>query len=244
MSVTRQILCEGYHDRAFWYGLLEQHGCKFAKEHSLPGHQKSPGEYVGQTPDGGMVSIVPVDGVPNLLPAVETRLLQRKVRPIQHLIVNRDADTEAGEVGGMQPARLLQLAEQHKITVQLDEHGDVIVEDAAMKLSLVRWESEGETPEAVPSQQTLERIVCMAIYRAYPERSAEVSAWLRSRTKPPSYDLKEVAWSYMAGWFADSGCDDFYRSLWREKRISVELERILRLNGTWRVVESLTNAEV
>lgn len=243
MSLTRQILCEGYHDRAFWYGLLEKLGCKFAKEHSLPGHRKSPGEYVGVTPDGGVVSIVPVDGVPNLLPAVETRLLQREVRPIQHLIVNRDADTQAGEEGGMQSTALLRLAERLNIAARLTAEGDVILEEGAMRLSLVRWEADGETQEGIPNQQTLERMVSLAIHRAYPERSAEVSAWLRSRTGPPTYDLKEIAWSYMAGWFADSGCEDFYRALWREKRISAELEQILRDNGTWRVAESLAQSE-
>lgn len=239
MSLSRQILCEGYHDRAFWYGLLEYLGCQFRKELRLPSHGKAAGEYVGETPDGGFVSIVPVDGVRNLLPSVETRLLQHEVKPIQHLIVNRDADTEVGESGGMQVEQLLQLAQRVGIPAHLNADRDIQLDNDKMKVSLVRWETSDSAPLPIPTQQTLERMVCIAIHRVYPERTEEVNRWLQSRSHPPSYDVKEVAWSYMAGWYADSGCEDFYRSLWRDTEVAAELKQILRHNGSWRVAEAL-----
>ena len=44
---------------------------------------------------------------------------------------------------------------------------------------------------------------------------------------------KEHAWSHMAGWYADAGCDEFYQAVWRDGHVVTELEARLRANGSW-----------
>ena len=91
-----------------------------------------------------------------------------------------------------------------------------------------------------PDKQTLERLVCTSICEAYPDRTPAVRAWLDSRPDPPEgLDHKAHAWSHMAGWFAENGCDDFFKALWRDDRVRVVLERRLRAEGAWDLVTAL-----
>jgi hypothetical protein len=43
----------------------------------------------------------------------------------------------------------------------------------------------------------------------------------------------------MAGWFPDSGCDDFFRAIWRDDALAAELQRRLTESGAWRVAKAL-----
>jgi hypothetical protein len=56
---------------------------------------------------------------------------------------------------------------------------------------------------------------------------------------PPSADPKEHAWSYMAGWYADHGCEACYSNLWNDPRVVGELESRLRASGAWQMAESM-----
>jgi hypothetical protein len=50
---------------------------------------------------------------------------------------------------------------------------------------------------------------------------------------------KEHAWSHMAGWYADKGCDDFYQALWRDDAVIPHLRSRLEASGAWGAVEAL-----
>jgi hypothetical protein len=121
--------------------------------------------------------------------------------------------------------------------------GDISVKDGATLVSPVLWHVPGPVPEGVPSQQALERLVCMALSKAWPERGKAVEAWVKSRPLPPKGDKlhKAHAWSFMAGWYADQGCDAFYSLLWEDAAVASELEALLRASGGWRVAEALVN---
>jgi len=56
----------------------------------------------------------------------------------------------------------------------------------------------------------------------------------------PTLTVKEYAWSYMAGWYAGNGCDDFYRCLWDDDAIVAELKSRLEESGVWPIIEHLT----
>jgi hypothetical protein len=43
----------------------------------------------------------------------------------------------------------------------------------------------------------------------------------------------------MAGWYADHGCEAFYRVLWSDPNVVGELEKRLRASGPWRIAEEL-----
>jgi len=85
----------------------------------------------------------------------------------------------------------------------------------------------------------LERLVCAAVVAAYPLRADAVQTWLASRPAPPAPTPKEYAWSYMAGWYAEYGCDAFYSNIWRDAAVTSALEDRLRQSGAWRIAEVL-----
>jgi hypothetical protein len=43
----------------------------------------------------------------------------------------------------------------------------------------------------------------------------------------------------MAGWYAEHGCEAFYRLLWGDAAIAGELQSRLQACGAWRVGEAL-----
>src|SRR5436309_2878174 len=83
------------------------------------------------------------------------------------------------------------------------------IDSGATKVALVRWEASDPDGPGLPQQQTLERLVCAALIAAYPTRAKSVQDWLDSRPQPPGTHPKEHAWSHMAGWYADQGCEAF-----------------------------------
>jgi hypothetical protein len=92
----------------------------------------------------------------------------------------------------------------------------------------------------VPTEQTLERLVCSALCEVYPERAEAVASWLVARPEPPTKALaKAHAWSYMAGWYAEHGSSDFYEEVWRDTRLAQVLRRYLENSGAWRVAAML-----
>lgn len=74
---------------------------------------------------------------------------------------------------------------------------------------------------------------------AYPERAVSVQKWLDQRPFPPSPGVKEYAYSYMAGWYAENGCDDFYRCLWDDPQIVEALKARLEESGAWKIAVAL-----
>ena len=66
-----------------------------------------------------------------------------------------------------------------------------------------------------------------------------MQGWLDSRPSAPDAGPKEFAWSYMAGWNAEHGCEAFYRLLWEDAEVAGQLESRLREAGAWRLAEAL-----
>ena len=62
----------------------------------------------------------------------------------------------------------------------------------------------------------------------------------RIRREAPQAGPKEFGWSFMAGWYAERGCEGFYRTIWEDPAVANELEDRLRKAGAWRVAEALT----
>jgi len=68
-----------------------------------------------------------------------------------------------------------------------------------------------------------------------------VKRWLDSRPDGPVAGPKEFGWSYMAGWYAEFGCEGFYRNLWLDGRVVTELKSRLAECRAWRVAEALAD---
>jgi len=239
------ILCEGFLDRSFWAGWLEHLGCPAPVPGTAvvdpAGRQVTKGHY-GYYAGTRFVRVVPCHSRQNILPEARRRLAEREIDPLSRLVVCIDADTDAEQTT---PATGLRVEDLEREIKQLapdarrNTEGDIELDAGAVRVSLVRWECNDRLGKGIPARQTLERLVCAALVAAYPERAPAVQAWLDGRPNPPARNPKEHAWSYMAGWYADHGCEDFFREVWRDERVVPQLESCLKASGAWRVGAAL-----
>lgn len=250
------VLCEGVYDRAFWAGWLTHLDCKDLsqqpgkKARIIPtdpwGASIGRGQFAYRSTSGHFIRITPCDGKSNVLRRARLRLEERAEHSLRRLVINVDSDQNADGTPNetVEVSRQAVEATIRKMdrAVEITDDGDFALEDDVTLVSIVRWEAEDEGKPGLPNQQTLERLVCAALLAAYPKRGPCVQKWLNSRPEAPLPDPKEFAWSYMAGWYAKSSCDEFYQSLWRNSDAPVlgALESRLRAAGAWRIAEALS----
>jgi hypothetical protein len=246
------ILCEGYHDRAFWDGWLTFLGCKSdGFKPGTPGyplrdpwgHRVTGGQFAYHSKSRKFIRVRPCQGKNNVLREALIRLTLRTTNRLLRLVINVDVDTSAaGTTPGPTSLRqqdVLYQVQQIDPQAFMNADGNIEVDNGATIVALIRWEVNDPPAPGLPDQQTLERLASAALVAAYPPRAKAVQDWLNGRPNPPLPDPKEYAWSYMAGWYADHGCDDFYANLWRDPTVVRELESRLRLSGAWRIAESV-----
>jgi hypothetical protein len=249
------VLCEGYHDRAFWAGWLLYLGCvdpgKPTPGHVRRGTIRDPwndpvagGHFAFHSLSGKFVRIQRCQGRTNIRPAAERRLAQRASRAITRLVLNIDADTQADGTAtstGLRQQDMLQfITSTIDPAALLNADGEIEIDRGATMIALVRWETTDTHGPSPPPQQTLERLVTAALIAAYPTRAKAVQDWLASRPSPPSANPKEHAWSHMAGWYAEHGCDAFYSNLWNDPAVVHQLESRLKAAGAWQIASALT----
>jgi hypothetical protein len=249
------ILCEGFHDRAFWNGWLKLLGCDSTGfEPKTPGYPApdpwglpvSHGQFAYRSKSGRFLRVRQCGGRANVLPQARSRLNQRTTKQLLQLVINVDVDASAANpiagAVGLHRKDVLHQVQQIDPSAAMNAAGEIEVDGGATRISLIRWEaSDPATTPGLPDQQTLERMVCAALAAAYPARAAAVQHWLNCRPNPPQVDPKEHAWSYMAGWYAGHGCEAFYSHLWNEARVVSELESRLRASGAWQIAETLAS---
>ena len=234
------IFCEGYDDRSFWKGLLHRLHCTDEKRPREPRFTK-PGIFCFRSPDGRRVYLVPAptEGKgqsATVLDLARDELSSRVEKPFARLVLNMDIDV-----------RTVEDARRSVITVVQELGGDgtekgndFILDDGRMTVSFIPWFVEaGSDAEGVPAQQALERLVCAALSRVYPERAKALSEWLRNRPGPAGKEHKAHAWSFYAGWYTAHGTGFFYESLWNDNEVAGELENLLRAAGTWETIEAI-----
>jgi hypothetical protein len=248
------IYCEGYHDRAFWKGWLMYLGCQDPGM-PLPGSNvRRPvtdpwnltvkrGHFAYHSRSGQFIRVEPCNGKSNILPAVRNRLQQRSTKALTRLVINIDSDVTAAGVpagtSGTQRRHVEHFMRAFDPAATVNADGEIELDAGATKVSLVRWEVSDPPTAGLPDQQTLERLVCAGLAAAYPHRPAPVQNWLNARPMPPAADPKEHAWSYMAGWYAEHGCEAFYSNLWSDSHVAAALESRLRSSGAWQIGATL-----
>ncbi len=260
------ILCEGFHDRAFWYGWLLENGWKGDRKRTDERSVKfeHDGGYPCLSPENHLITyILPCKGWNNILRSFgirykaiqgEMNAAQEKREPLGRykFILNVDDDTPIKPVD--EDAEETTPVETFSYTLHIDlvrskmksldpntiEDDDCFyLADRHCEVRIVRWQVDTPDNSGLPAKQTLERMDCAAIRTAYPQRTETVNRWLSSRSEEdrPKETPKEHAWSYMAGGDPEHGCDDFYRRVWSDEKIRKELEDILRDNGSWGIFE-------
>lgn len=248
------IYCEGYHDRAFWAGWLTHLGCvdpgspSAGRTGRIPIYDPwntpvSGGQYAYHSARGLFIRVAPCHGKSKILSVVRTRLQQRGTKALTRLVINIDSDVTASRasagVTGLQRDDVLRLVRTFDPAASLNVDSEIEVDGGATKLSLVRWEVNDPPALSLPDQQTLERLVSATVAAAYPARAISVQNWLTGRPSPPPTDPKEHAWSYMAGWYAEHGCEAFYSNLWNDPLVVSALEARLRPSGAWQIAATL-----
>jgi hypothetical protein len=250
------ILCEGYHDRAFWKGWLLHLGCTDPGA-PAPGQTRrtvvhdpwnvkvNAGDFAYLSAAGEFIRVRPCRGRTNVLPAARVRLKQRTSKRLLRLVINVDPDVSpAGATAGATGLRrqdVLREVQTFDPLAAVNADGNIEIDGGATQVALVRWETNDPPARGLPGPQTLERLVSSALAAAYPPRANAVQDWLDARPGPPPADPKEHAWSYMAGWHAEHGCEDFYSNLWRDPAIVRELESRLRSSGAWQLAQALAS---
>lgn len=240
------VLCEGYHDRAFWAGWLEHLGCPKPKPDAIvrdPNKKRvAKGQFGYYFDSDRFIRIVPCHGdSAKILPQVRRRLNGRYIEPIARLVICIDPDTspDSGAATGLRVEDLLPKVREFDPKARENSDNDIELDGGKTVVSLVRWETGEDETDGVPAQQCLERLVCAAIVAAYPERGAAVHEWLASRPDPSNSDPKAHAWSYMAGWKARLGCEAFYSTLWDDPHLVEELTSRLKSLDAWRIAAAL-----
>jgi hypothetical protein len=176
-----------------------------------------------------------VNGVANLGKAVGSKLKDAATRNIASIIWNADHDDAPDQLAVESVARQA----GYQSTRPAGNRYEIRVEDRSISLGVVTWGCSDEQQRTLPAQQTLERLVCGAISHAYPERGLLVRAWLDTRRIEQEPRPKAFAWSHMAGWYDDRGCEAFLQALWEDEPIRSALQDRLSASGAWGIVESL-----
>jgi hypothetical protein len=193
---------------------------------------------------GTSVLVVPCNGKANVAPESRRRLRGRATEPLSAVLVCLDPDAEPTlawtEVLKRGQDRVRQVVASVESPPDPDAEGDFVLQDGT-RVASVLWGSPEPPSADLPPLQNLERLVCSAIRDEYPERCTAVRAWLEGRPTPPSKEPlhKAMAWSHMAGWFAENGCEDFYRAIWRDARLAANLAVRLDGLGVLRLVKGL-----
>jgi hypothetical protein len=249
------ILCEGFHDRAFWAGLLEYLGCVDLRQ---PGRPPAPifdpwglpvrgsGEYAFHSRRGTFIRIVPCGGRNFIAQFARNRLAIRNQKPLVRLVLNVDADTNADGSRAVSPT--MSREAMRTLVQEMDPdatHGgdhDLRLTDGTI-VSLVQWSATQPPSPGLPNQQTLERVACAAIVAAHPTWAQPVERWLESRPDPVAAGPKEYAWSYLAGWFAEYGSyEGFCRAIWGKPALAAGLVDSLRQSPAWAVADAVANS--
>ena len=233
------VLCEGYHDRAFWKGILTFLGCTDpgpgvvnAKKERLTG-----GRFGFYNLVGRQIQVIPCGGKARILPQFRTEISLLATRPRKSIVVCIDPD---GAQGISLPDLMRET--QHLKVEATSADGHIQLQDGT-QIWLVRWEvlDGGKFPN-FPGGQTLERLVCEALNQVYPSRAEAVRNWLSSRPEASTTGAKNHAWSFMAGWASEEGCERFFSGLWEDQGVAQSLKALLDANGSWACATDLAQA--
>lgn len=260
------ILCEGYHDRAFLAGVgiyllqWKEPGVDDRGNRSTvmdPFGRVAGGDFGYTHSSGARVRVRPCNGHSKIPDALKLLLNGRNTRPFDRLVINYDGDK--GGAGSDFVERIHQSIEGELrrcgVTPVVVQPGHWTFDEGKREVRTIIWRcahSEADPcdptflPSGIPEQQCLERLICTASASIWPERMAAVGQWLSSRPSPTTRASKDGTipkshtWTLMGGWFAEHGCDDFFKEVWAHPELANTLKDLLREAGTWEVLESCT----
>lgn len=249
MTLNITALVEGFHDRSFLAGWLLRRGwtdpglreglARKAVVNPVTGERVSPGRFgfLGPGDNPSFIEIVPAGGFRSLVDSLKS-LVKRATPPDpDEILVVVDADGSGSAIAARRDAIRSALT---RASTSIDDTNGTWAVQRGVRVRLIVWQAGACEQQGLPVSEDLERLVCAAIGDAHPSRAAAVSAWLENRPeRPDEHTAKPHSWSHMAGWYADEGCDQFWRALWRQEPIRIALENRLKASGAEAVIESI-----
>lgn len=253
------ILCEGFHDRSFLAGALLHRlgwsdpglgaGGRRVAQRDRWGTVTGGGKFGFRHPSGAELRLIPCQGDRKIAPVAVDILRERATRSFDRLILNCDGDM-GGDAGDYLPRICQSFADLlRKSDAEIKEHapGWWTLDDGAEVRVLV-WHASDRSRRGVPEQQCLERVLCAAAAEVWPERVDRLGAWLDERPEPmvdlsiPGTIPKSHAWTLMGGWFAERGCDDFFKAMWQHPAMADALQQKLEAGGAWEHLRACSQA--
>jgi hypothetical protein len=241
------VLVEGYHDRAFWKGLLIHLGCEDLaagggtsgiRVVDPSGKPVTGGQFAFRSRSGAFVRLHPCNGDKGVLREARIRLQVRATRPIAHLVICLDADVDVGQAVPPTASPIRAVVQKAEPTASPGVDGVIRLQDGTV-VSPIYWHTTDGPSDLLPAQQCLERMVVSALASSYPDRAMAVRDWLRSRPSPPADDPKSHAWSYMAGWYPGFGCEAFLTQTWADPLVTAAMRAKLEAAAIWDIIESV-----
>lgn len=243
MSVEDLILCEGYDDRSFIAGWLAHWEC--VEQRNDPwGKPVRSGHFGYATPKQRFLRVLPCHGRDKLLDSLRFRMARSDTEQLGRVLVICDRDDHADD-SPPDDRRITSDRVRASLAAlgKVEDLGSCLWRVNDVDIALAYWWVGDADDPALPTKQTLERLVCSALRAVYPDRVEAVQSWLAERPSPPAIPgTKEHIWSHMAGWFADFGCDAFWRELWRDPRLVAALRERLECSGVWATLQVFVSA--
>ncbi len=218
-TLESRLFCEGYHDRDFLDACLPKLGWSSAQHDQDPEGSEIRGEGQRYYARGARhLRVVPLtndDAVFRSLtsPAIDRPWIDRVVACVDSDEAHDHADPVSARRDQFQAAT--KGADRYRLLVwHTTEHVERI---------------------GVPSQHTLERIVCSGLVAAYPERAEVVSSYVMGH----STSAKAWSWANMARWYPKTGCSGFFKKVWAEPKVASEMLSLMEAAGLRTVLDGL-----
>ncbi|MFN8547390.1 MAG: hypothetical protein U0527_05310 [Candidatus Eisenbacteria bacterium] len=237
-----EVFCEGYHDRAFWKGLLLRLGFRDARERahdsrSAPlfdpdGSRVDKGRFAFLSAGGSFLTVVPCGSKAQAIRSAKQRILGLATKPRAWVILSVDLDEQSEDELSDTFDGLARAAESiDRSTKRNPSAHEFELPTLGATFSLSAWSGAStEQLPGVPFRHTLERLICEAMVAAHADRGTVVNDWTAAvaQTNPSAVtEPKHYLWSYMAGWYSDFGCEGFLSHIWEEPEVATRLVKAL-----------------
>lgn len=238
------VLCEGYDDRAFIAGILEHLGCQSLRDGDGEGpatdawgDRLEKGRFGFRRRDGSYVRLQAVVGIEKLIRSGKTFMQGTVARPLASLTLVRDDDGQAGDPPADMKSWVQALVDEPVVPIA----GETCSFSArGVPVYVVPWRVTTTTSAVgIPTQQTLERVVCAALAEVDGARADCVEHWLRSSPTAASLGPKSYSGSYIAKWHAEDRLDAFYGRLMTDAMAGEREALQALLADVWYVFERL-----
>lgn len=234
--MTRIVLCEGFHDRAFLAGLFQEHLGLTEHRWSPTGTPLNQGQFGYKTPSGEIVIVKPCHGKEKILPAARTVADRLPTDPVELLVLCSDDD----QTTSVTDCQTRSAARNQALRAEISQlQADNPTATFKLDVESITWACSS-TLSHIPQSQCLERLVACALSTAYATRGTSVANWLAGRPEQPADgEAKANMWAHMAGWFSAHGCDTFLRMLWSDPQVAPVLKQLLAHD--WAVIERIAS---